>query len=173
MFRSIKPIVIVACLQLVSGQSNSQAKGAHTLSYEQENGSPTAKISDVSWMSGYWRGEAWGGLTEEIWSEPIAGSMMASFKFAKDGEVSFYEIITMTEQDDSLILKLKHFTKDLIGWEEKQQTVDFKLVRITDNAVYFDGYTYQRISENEMNVYVVIEQAGEVKETKFSFKKVD
>lgn len=137
---------------------------------EQQN-SPAASIEDLDWISGYWQGEIWGGQFEEIWSRPMAGSMMASFKFTENNQVKFYELMTISEHQGSLLLQLKHFGQDLIGWEEKDQSMDFKLVRLTDNAVYFEGYTYKLISHNEMHVFVVIDNDGEKHETKFVFKR--
>jgi hypothetical protein len=52
--------------------------------------SPKATLNDVSWISGHWKGEAFGGLTEEIWAPPFGNSMMGSFKLVENGIVSFY-----------------------------------------------------------------------------------
>jgi hypothetical protein len=133
--------------------------------------SPPASIADLNWISGYWQGEIWGGQFEEIWSHPMAGSMMASFKFTENNQVKFYELMTISEYQGSLRLQLKHFGRDLTGWEEKDQSMDFKLVRLSANAVYFEGYTYKLIDHNEMHVYVVIENDGKKQETKFVFKR--
>ena len=133
--------------------------------------SAPASIGDVKWISGYWQGDIWGGQFEEIWSQPSAGSMMASFKFIQDNQVRFYELMAISEHKGSLILRLKHFGRDLIGWEEKDQSMDFKLVRFTKTSAYFEGYTYNLVNQNEMHVYVVIDNDGEKQETKFVFKR--
>jgi hypothetical protein len=133
--------------------------------------SPSASIEDVSWISGYWQGEIWGGQFEEIWSYPAAGSMMASFKFTEKNQVKFYELMAISEHHGSILLQLKHFGRDLSGWEDKEKSMDFKLVRLTKNAVYFEGYTYERVNKNEMHVYVVIDNNGTKQETKFVFNR--
>jgi len=97
--------------------------------------------------------------------------MMASFKFIQDNQVRFYELMAISEHKGSLILRLKHFGRDLIGWEEKDQSMDFKLVRFTKTSAYFEGYTYNLVNQNEMHVYVVIDNDGEKQETKFVFKR--
>jgi hypothetical protein len=161
-------------LTFVGPLSTACAQNATPLQTEylaEKQSSPAASIEDLKWMSGYWQGEIWGGQFEEIWSHPIAGSMMASFKFTENNQVKFYELMTITEHQGSLLLQLKHFGQDLIGWEEKDQSMDFKLVRLTNNAVYFEGYTYKLISQNEMHVFVVIDNDGEKQETKFVFKR--
>lgn len=127
----------------------------------------------IQWLSGHWRGEAFGGLVEEVWSPALGGSMMGAFKLVVENQVQFYEIETISEVNDSLIFRLKHFNKDLTGWEEKDATVDFKLVKVTDNKVYFNGLTIERISEKEINIYVAIEHEGKTTEEKFNYNKVE
>ena len=134
--------------------------------------SPDASLNDVSWISGHWLGKAFGGTVEEIWSPPMGDTMMFVFRLVKDGEVSFYEIGHIKEEGNSLILQLKHFNRDLSGWEEKEETVDFKLVRMEENKVYFDNFTFEKISENNINLYVVInESEDKTEEVKFSYKR--
>lgn len=99
--------------------------------------------------------------------------MMGAFKLVVENQVQFYEIETISEVNDSLIFRLKHFNKDLTGWEEKDATVDFKLVKVTDNKVYFNGLTIERISEKEINIYVAIEHEGKTTEEKFNYNKVE
>ena len=98
--------------------------------------------------------------------------MMASFKLVVDDQVKFYELETIMQHNESLILKLKHFTSSLHGWEEKEETVDFKLVKVTDNRVYFDGMTFEKVNDEEMSVYVVIGDEGKKQEVKFNYKMV-
>ena len=129
------------------------------------------KLENIAWIAGTWHGEAFGDITEEIWSEPSGGSMMATFKLINDGKVTFYEIEVIREVENSLILQLKHFGPDLKGWETKDETVDFPLIEITENKVVFEGMSFEKISDNEMNVYVDIEDNGKTETVKFNYKK--
>ncbi|OMP31332.1 hypothetical protein BKM32_09170 [Mangrovimonas sp. DI 80] len=130
------------------------------------------KLDNIAWITGNWKGEAFGGQTEENWSEPSGGSMMATFKLINDGKVTFYEIEIIREVNNTLILQLKHFKTDLTGWEEKDETVDFPLKEITPTKVVFEGMTFEKISDTEMNVYVDIHnKSGEVETVKFNYKK--
>lgn len=153
-------VIILVFPILLYGQGN-------TLKLKKNQSSPKAKLSDISWIAGHWKGEALGGVTEEIWTEPLGGSIMGCFRVIKDGKTIFYELETITEEDETLILRLKHFSPKLIGWEEKEVTVDFKLVKVTDRKVYFEGFTFERINKNRINTYVLIQE----KEVKFSFKR--
>ena len=127
---------------------------------------------DVAGITGEWRGETLDGEVEEIWSSPLGNSMVATYKLVVDDKVKFYEIETITEKNGTLVLQLKHFHSNLKGWEEKDETVDFLLVKITENRVYFDGMTFEKVSDNEMNVYVRIKQTDNVsEEMKFNYHK--
>lgn len=119
---------------------------------------PPAKIDQMSWVSGDWEGEALGGQVEESWSAPSAGTMMCSFRSIKDNQVQFYEFVVLKEESESLVIKIKHFSRDLVGWEEKDKTVDFRLISLEENLAYFDGFTFERIDENHMNIYVLFDQ---------------
>lgn len=145
-------------------------KAQNTISFEEGGSSPKATLADLSYMEGHWKGEAFGGIAEEIWSPPLGGSMMFSFKLVADGKVQFYELGHVQQLGETLILQLKHFHGDLKGWEEKDVTVDFKLVKIAGNRLYFDDFTFEKISENEINLYVVIgHKDGSEEEAKFNY----
>ena len=143
----------------------------NTLKFERGMISPEADLTQVAWLEGHWKGEAFGGITEEIWSPPLGDSMMFSFKLVSDGKVVFYELGGIRQVENTLIFQLKHFGNDFKGWEEKDETIDAKLVKIENNRAYFDQFTFEKISDSEINIYVVIEDNGETEEVKFNYKK--
>ncbi len=129
-------------------------------------------LENISWISGNWKGEAFGGIIEDNWSEPLGDSMMATFKSVTDNKVTFYEIEIIREVENSLILQLKHFHNDLKSLETKDETVDFLLKEITANKVVFEGMSFEKISDNEMNVYVDIHNDNDTIDTvKFNYTK--
>lgn len=152
------------CIGLVSAQ--------HTLQLAEGEDSPSASLQDVAWIEGHWRGEAFGGIAEEIWGPPLGDSMMFVFKLVKDGEITFYEMGHIQKTGPSILMQLKHFDGNLMGWEQRDQTVDFKLVRLERNKVYFEGLTMERVSRDRMNVYVLIEEEGNSEEVLFSYTRV-
>lgn len=78
-------IILLICMTSFS------AHAQNTLSLPENGISPDAELSQIAWMEGHWKGEAFGGLTEELWSPPFGGSMMFSFKLVVYGEIAFYE----------------------------------------------------------------------------------
>lgn len=164
-------IIILTAFCFVFFESKAQSKIENTIKFKEGNTSPKASINDVYWIEGYWYGEAFGGLTQEIWSAPLGKSMMGSFKLVVNNEVNFYELETISEENETLILRIKHFDKNLNGWEEKNESIEFKLVDISPNKVFFDGLTFEKVSENEMNVYVIVNHKGIESEELFNYKR--
>jgi hypothetical protein len=144
----------------------------NTMSFEEGMISPTASLKNIEWLSGHWKGEAFGGVAEEIWSPPMGNSMMFSFRLVSEGQVSFYEFGHILETDGTLILQLKHYDPNLMGWEEKEETIDFALVKVEDHKLYFDDFSIERISDKEINMYVVIQEAdGSENEVQFNYHR--
>ena len=144
----------------------------NTLALTEGTLSPKADLSALSWMEGHWKGGAFGGIAEEIWAPPLGGSMMFVFKLVVDEQVSFYEIWHVKEVDETLVFELKHFHGDLKGWEEKDEVQSFKLIKAEADRVYFDGLTFEKIGQDEVNIYVVIgDEDGGTEEVKFNYKR--
>lgn len=146
-------------------------KAQNTISLKEGESSPKAALEEIAWMEGHWKGEAFGGITEEIWSPALGGSMMFSFKLVVDGAVNFYELGHIRQIDETLIFELKHFGGDLKGWEEKDEVQRFKLIKAEGNRVYFDGFTFEKVNDEEINIYALIHQGEKPKEVTFNYKK--
>ncbi|TDT46615.1 hypothetical protein CLV90_0670 [Maribacter spongiicola] len=144
----------------------------NTVSFEEGMMSPAATLNNIEWLAGHWKGEAFGGIAEEIWSPPADGSMMFSFRLLDKGEVSFYEFGHLIEIDGTLMLQLKHFDANLSGWEERDENIEFRLVKIEENKFYFDDLTIERISDKEINMYVEVgEEDGTSNEVTFNYHR--
>jgi hypothetical protein len=134
--------------------------------------SPPAKIADLAWLEGVWIGHGLGGDTEESYSAPAGNAIVGTFRFVKDGKVVFYEIVTIVEAGPSLTMRLKHFNADLTGWEEKDKSVEFKLVAIEGTTAYFDGLTIRRTGDRlESAVIISNTKTGAKHVEQFSYAK--
>lgn len=157
-------MIVLLCFTIGSAQK--------TLQLEKGQNSPHATLDQVAWITGHWQGEAFGGITEEIWSPPQGNSMMFVFRLLNDDKVSFYEVGHIKQVGETLLMQLKHFHGNLKGWEEKEETVDFKLVKVEENAVYFEGLTMLKINQDIMDVYVMIESEGKEEEVLFRYSRL-
>ncbi len=128
----------------------------------------TYTVDQLDWISGYWVGEGLGGDVEEIWSIPKNGKMFCVFRYDSGADFVFSEHVTMTQTERGLSMLVKHFSADFHAWEEKDQFIDFPLIKIEPNRAYFDGCSFIR-EDNELKIYVSIEHQGEVKEELFHY----
>ena len=136
----------------------------NTLKLAKTESSPKARIADMAWLTGRWVGDFMGGKGEEVFAPPQGDTMIGMFRLVKDGKITFSELIYIVEEEGTLVLKLKHFDRELKGWEEKDVVRAFPLVKLTENEAYFDSITYRRDGD-EMRFFVAVRQKnGEITE---------
>jgi hypothetical protein len=143
------PILVVTLLMLATGLTAQNAEDRPT------------SLDDLAWLVGRWQGEGFGGVIEETWFPAEAGSMMGTFRLAHDGEVAFYEFMTITIEDGSPLLRLKHFNADMTGWETKDEVITFVTRYVKPDEVGFDGLTYRLTSKDSLTIVVHTEGHGE------------
>lgn len=144
--------------------SNAQITNTeNTLKLTSPKNQQKATIKSLIWLAGSWSGVGFGAECEEVWSLPKANAMMGMFQMFKDGKILIYEFIQIIEENGSLVLKLKHFNSNLSGWEDKDVTVDFPLIKIEGTTAWFDGLTYKR-EGNILKAWVSIKQKDDTLE---------
>lgn len=70
-----------------------------------------------------------------------------------------------------MVIKLKHFSRDLSPWEEKEEWTTFKLVKIEGQTAYFNGLTYHR-KNKKLIIKLLLHSEGEEHIETFTFKKM-
>jgi hypothetical protein len=135
--------------------------------------SPPATLSVMAWLAGSWQGEGLGGVSEEIWSEPRGGVMMGMFRSLKQDQPVFYEFLMFVEEKGTVVLKLKHFNPDFSGWEEKGAFVTFRLAKVEERAVHFDGLSFIREGDDSLRIYLLLRDSktGLVREEEFRMRR--
>ena len=102
---------------------------------------PTAPVAgtieQLAWMTGRWVGEHDADRIEEVWSDPHAGMMLGMFRWHRDGQPRFYELLTLESEGDRLVFRIKHFGPGLVGWEEKDEAVTLDLVSLRKGEAIF------------------------------------
>ena len=167
-------IFLLAALTLAEpGPSVAQGSiSENTLRADEGAPRPAARIADLAWLAGYWRGEGLGGACEEIWSQAAGDRMQGIFTLSREGELVFSEAMSLVEEEGSLVLRVKHFTPEFVGWEEKDDYVSFPLVRLGDKEAYFRGLTFRRRSSAELLIYIVLTSEGRKTEHQLRLERV-
>ena len=77
--------------------------------------------------------------------------MIGLFKLYGEDGVSFYELLHLNVEDGTLSLKVKHFNADFTAWEDKEDFVNFRLVKLDDNALHFGGLSFYKRSDDSID----------------------
>ena len=130
------------------------------------------RLDKLSFLEGSWSAEKWGGQVEEYWSKPAAGNIIGMFRFYVDDELKFTEHFLIVEEEEKIILKLRHFHSDFISWEEKDEYLTFELLEAKENYAQFKGLSYELIDAQTLIVKLQMNQSGETKTEEFVLKKM-
>lgn len=144
----------------------------HTFRLAAGEAAPAATLEDVDWLIGDWVGTAFGDTFEEVWNPPSAGSMVGLFKLIGDAGVEFYELMTLTVDEGTLTLKVKHFNADFTAWEKKNEFVSFRLVKLEPGAIHFSGLSFYKRDDDGFDGYIVFRgEDGGVREEKLVYTR--
>ena len=141
----------------------------HTFKLSEGEAAPAATLSDAAWLSGDWNGTAFGSQFEETWSVPSVDSMVGYFKLFSEEGVSFYELMLLTVDEGTLSLKVRHFNADFTAWEDKTEFVNFRLVKLEEDALHFAGLSFYRRDENHIDAYIVMRNGDEISEHELKY----
>lgn len=134
-------IILLGLIVLLSSQLFSQELNKSQISY--------------AWLEGTWIGNGFGGVSEETWSSPSEeGKMMGMYRHhTEEGALTFYEFIILDEEG----MHVKHFTPNLIAWEEKEEYETFEMISYDENSIVMDGLTFKFINPNKMEIHLSLE----------------
>ena len=148
----------------------------------QEPTQERATIEDLAFLTGNWRGESQGSIIEECWLPPTEGNLTGVFRMSGNGEVQLVEIMTLSEEDDGLVYRLRHFNTALVPWASEvdgpmQSTsvvvVDEDSVRFEfDEASGVEVISYDRQGD-AMTARVVFPESAEREAFVLVFERVD
>lgn len=167
----------LGAVALCSGAPVAVAKETGNAS-EETKPRAAATLADLAWLEGQWAGTGIGGNPAgETFSYAGEGQMVGHF-WQADGEggIQFYELITVTPDGDSLLMRLKHFTADLTGWEEKpgDTALEFPLRERSDTRWVFGPVTFTRPSADRLDVSVRMRPRddGTAQSLEFTYSRV-
>ena len=97
------------------------------------------QADDLAFLTGSWRGEVGGSVIEETWLAPVAGNLTGVFRMTGNDKVDLVEIMTLTETDEGLMYRLRHFDTALVPWKsEADGPIEAKAVLVDSDSVRFE-----------------------------------
>lgn len=97
---------------------------------------PPAKVADLAWMTGYYKGDfGAGGTLEENWSQPSGSSIAALIRISDADATNVIELIVIEEEGDSLTLRLKQWARGMNPLADGFEVME--LVEVGDQSVLF------------------------------------
>lgn len=155
----------LASLILFSGAARAEAPGS---------------LADLAFLEGHWRGgEEF--IFEETWNAAEGGVMTGMARGVSSGELAVLEYIVVSEEEDALIMRFKHFNRDYTTWEESDPIV-LMLTEAKKNDVTFSAdppsqevksVRYFLTDENTLQADVVLVENGEEGGFTLMFERAD
>jgi hypothetical protein len=137
-----------------------------------------ADLKQLDFISGKWTGSMEWGALEEYWSEPMGDNMLCAFRCVKDGKALFYEFILIEQSEHGVpLMKLRHFNRGNIAWEDKDNPYEYPLVQLEENKAVFESadkktrLIYERQSKNKLLAILEREKDGKVETDSFIYSK--
>lgn len=136
-----------------------------------------ATLSQLSFITGSWRGEMMGAVIEENWSAAEGDNMIGMFRLVKDGEGVFYEFMTIEHAGDTPVLRIRHFGQGLDPWEERDGLDPYPLVELGDLRAVFGNeksgtrLVYECPSPDILKVTLEKPKDGKKSAQVFTFKR--
>ncbi len=120
-------------------------------------------LDDLGWLTGSWYGEGLGGEIEEHWTPASGGTMLGAFRLVVEGELRVIEYMMITEEEDRIAYRFKHFRPDYTTWEA-DRPLEFTLIRVSEHEAVFHSevpdqnaprrITYSLSDEGELSAVV-------------------
>lgn len=124
----------------------------------------TVSIADAAWLAGRWVGEGFDGQMEETWAPPVGGQMIGHFRYWREDQPQFYELLLLDVIDEGLRMRVKHFGTDMVGWEEKDDWITFEPVSVEPDALLFNGLEIRRVNDERIVISLRMRHGDTVKE---------
>ncbi|MGI8673561.1 MAG: DUF6265 family protein [Luteitalea sp.] len=142
-----------------------------------------ATIAQVAWIAGPWTGTLGDRTIEQHWMAPLGTSMVAMYRNVQGDRPMLYELLTLEQEGDGVVLRIKHFAPGavLVGRQEKDQSVNHPLVRLAGQTAVFEGglpgtpparITFQRVDADHLTITVARMRDGAPTATEFKYARV-
>lgn len=103
-------------------------------------------LADLAWIEGTWRSvrvEPNGERVEqeEHWGPAIGETRLGWFRALRGGKARFYEFQVHRADSAGVRLQIKHFSRDLTGWERPDSSTTYTLEHVGEREARFANPT--------------------------------
>ena len=126
-----------------------------------------AKISQLEWLGGTWVGST--GVSEERWTPPAGGSMLAVARTLRNGAMTAFEFLCIVERNGGLVYQAMP--------NGRQPATDFTLTKMESNSLTFENpaHDYPKVIRytlgSDGTLEAVISGSASQKPITFKYKK--
>ena len=92
---------------------------------------PEATIAQAAWLAGVWSSTTGSNTTEERWTPPSGGSMMAISRTMRNGHTNAFEFLCIVERDGGLVYQAMP--------NGRQPATEFTLTKIEKDSLTFEN----------------------------------
>ena len=90
-----------------------------------------ATVAQAAWLAGVWTGASGTLTVEERWTPPSGGSMLAIVRTMRDGVMTGFEFVCITEREGGLVYSAMP--------NGRTPPTDFRLTQVTADSVTFEN----------------------------------
>ncbi len=110
----------------------------YNLSHAQ-TGHVEISFEEFGFIEGNWAGTFRGDRDyEAYWSTPTGNAIMGMIRFIRDDQTILFELLSIERTERGMILSVKHFTPGLVGRQEREDAVRYRLIEIGNNRAVFE-----------------------------------
>ncbi len=127
-------------------------------------------LSELSFLTGSWKGAMFGGVAEEHWTGASGGSIAGMFRLVRDGKMAVSELMLIEEEDGGeVMLRFKHVGPGWVAWE-KDAPLTFRLREAEEGRAVFEATSaeqgirrieYARGEGETLTIKIVSEREGQ------------
>lgn len=99
-----------------------------------------ATMGDLKWLAGTWFTTQGKDELTEVWTEPVGNHMAGVFSWVKAGKAWMDELVTITDEGERIVFRLRHFDDKMVPWEEKDGAYTFPMVSASANEAVFESF---------------------------------
>lgn len=130
-------------------------------------------VEAAAWLEGCWAGEGFGSLVTECWMSAPSGTMTGMFQMLDEtGEQQFSEIFVLSQYESGRELRLRHFNRDMTGWEAQDDWVSFPLIEQGEDFLRFEGLEYRLTEAGNLQVALAVGGEAGVRTEHLMFERV-